>query len=289
MPLLSCCQRLLRGFSQIMLQNHSVTGLLFMAAIALGSAPMLLGGLAACALATALGACLRQPVALDQGLYGFNGALVGMAGVVFFQLTPGAIALIAAGSAGATLLTHLTRRTDLPGLTAPFVLTTWLMLLVAPISGITFLGTASADPLPPVDNGWLLASVFRGIGQVMFQDNWVAGALFLTGLFVSNWRHALLALFGSVAGTLALALPDVSAQLVAQGLYSLSPALTAIALGFDRTGSGLLRLFAGVALALTLSHLFITLALPALTAPFVLAVWIVLGLQRILRKPLLAR
>lgn len=272
-----------------MLQNNALTGVLFMVGIGLNSIPMLLGGLFGCVLATQLGARLAQPTKLDQGLYGFNGALVGIAGLCFFQPTPAALVLVAAAVAGATLLTHLIQRTALPGLTAPFLVTTWLMLMAAPYLGVLPPESESTSTVALSETS-LLTSTINGIAQVMFQNHPVSGLCFLVGLALSNRRHALLALIGSLAGYLALALPDVSGPLVAQGLYGFSPALTAIVLGSDVLdtsapqarwpGYSLLRLLIGIGMTLMLTHLFMLLALPALTAPFVLTIWIVLGLER---------
>lgn len=102
----------LRGVGQVMFQPHVGTGLCFLAGIAAASPLMLAGAI--------LGAVLGPLVAyflgfdrgkIEQGLYGFNATLVGLA--TLFFLRPGfpiTWALLIAGCVVATLLTHLALR-----------------------------------------------------------------------------------------------------------------------------------------------------------------------------------
>lgn len=263
-----------------MLQNSSLTGLLFLLGIGLNSVPMLLGTLLGGFIATLMGALFRTPDALHQGWYGFNGALVGIAGVFFLQPTVASFCLIAICSMSATLLTHAFLRSSLPGFTAPFVLSTWVMLSAAHWFGIpTAELPALQSDLPQ------LSTTFIGIGQVMFQGGILAGACFVLGLILSNRRHAALALTGSAIGCFAILIPGVSEVLVTNGLYSFNPALTAIALGASASRYPILRVVAGMVLSVLFTHLFVLAERPSLTAPFVLATWTVLGLEWLIRSP----
>ena len=263
-----------------MLQNSSLTGLLFLLGIGLNSVPMLLGAILGGFIATLMGNLLRTPNALHQGLHGFNGALVGIAGVFFLQTSVSSLCLIALCVICATLLTHTLQRSSLPGFTAPFVVTTWIMLAAAPWLAIpTAELSALQSDLPQ------FATTFIGIGQVMFQGEVITGLCFVLGLILSNWRHAALALIGSAVGCCAILIPGVSEALVANGLYSFNPALTAIALGSSASRYPVLRVVTGIALSVLFTHLFVLADLPSLTAPFVLATWTVLGLERLIRSP----
>ena len=262
-----------------MLQNSSLAGLLFLLGIGLNSMPMLLGALLGGFIATLMGNLLRAPDALIRGLYGFNGVLVGIAGAFFLQPSVASLSLITMCIIGATLLTHALLRSSLPGFTAPFVVTTWVMLAAASLFGIP---TAE---LPELLSGLpLLSSTILGIGQVMFQGEVVTGLCFVLGLMLSSWRHAALALTGSAMGYLAILIPGVSEALVANGLYSFNPALTAIALGTSASRYPVLRVVTGIAFSVLFTHLFVLADLPSLTAPFVLATWTVLGLEQLIRS-----
>ena len=75
----------LRSYGQVMLQGNAITGLLFLLGIALNSPTMLLGSILAIISAFAVAKLCRYDVNIvQQGLYGFNAALVGVA--VFYFL-----------------------------------------------------------------------------------------------------------------------------------------------------------------------------------------------------------
>ena len=80
------CQ-VLTGFGQIMLQNNALTGLLFLIGIAYGSINMALAALLATASATLFAKLLKlDEQNLNDGLYGFSAALVGVALLLFFKV-----------------------------------------------------------------------------------------------------------------------------------------------------------------------------------------------------------
>ncbi|AVO48913.1 hypothetical protein C6568_06365 [Melaminivora suipulveris] len=131
---------LLRGAGQVVFMDSSRTGALFLFALLWGAWAggttwaVVLAALSGAAASTAVGRALGAPRdALHSGLYGFNGLLVG-AGVATF-IAPSAamwtLALLAAAlsSVLALALQRVLRDWDLPGLTLPFIVSTWLMLL----------------------------------------------------------------------------------------------------------------------------------------------------------------
>lgn len=270
-----------RGLGQIMLQESALAGALFLAGIFGNSVPMATGGILGALAGMAAGRLLKVPAAdIAAGLYGFNGALVGMALPAF--LAPGwaVFMLIVAGSALSSLLMAAARRWlgRLPAYTAPFVLSTWLMLAVAAAMGLS---PALADG-PPLHPGWV-AAVLRGLGQVMFQDSALTGLIFLAGLAVHSWRAAAWALAGSLCGLLCALALGFPADLASAGLFGFNGALTGIALGLH-PGSRLLLPFAGIVLSTLLLRVFQLAGLPALTAPFVLASWTMPVLQLLWRR-----
>ncbi|WP_439862770.1 urea transporter [Pseudomonas antarctica] len=262
-------EALLNGFSQIFLQRHPLCGLLCLLAILTG-AKALLGGALLGGVAGLLTAQRRgYPKAERQaGLYSYNGVLLGLLISQHFAwsaLLPPLI--LACGGLSAILtrqwLKHAAQPDDLPAYTAPFVGLGWLLMGTVPES--TFVLT---EP----DTLSLLTAPFTGLAQIMLMDQPVAGALIALGLLLANRRAALWALIGASAGVLIALLLDEPASALL-GLHSYNPALAALALSQSRRQPWLPLL--GILLAIILTPGFAALHLPALTAPFILACWLV--------------
>lgn len=272
-------EALLNGFSQIVLQRHPLCGLLCLLAILIG-APALLGGALLGGVAGLLTAQRRgYPKAERQaGLYSYNGVLVGVLISQQFAWTAVLPPLIlACGGLSAILMRQWLKRAsqpdDLPAYTAPFVGLGWLLLGTVPASTLT---TAQPDIVS------LSAAPLTGLAQIMLLDQPQAGALIALGLWLANRRSAIWALTGTSAGVLlALWLKEPTSALL--GLHSYNPALAALALSQVRCQAWLPLL--GILLTIILTPGFAALHLPALTAPFILACWLVRASLRVLRKP----
>jgi urea transporter len=84
----------LRGAGQVMFQNNPLTGLLFIVgifwgAVAAGRIAVGIGALIALLISTLTAMALNvEHESLHQGLYGFNGILVGIGVTTFIQNTP---------------------------------------------------------------------------------------------------------------------------------------------------------------------------------------------------------
>ena len=120
-----------------------------------------------------------------------------------------------------------------------------------------------------------LDSIFRGIGQVLFQNNSFAGILFLCGIFYNSVPFGFAAFFGAVVSTLTARLLRADIAQIKSGLFGFNGTLSAIGLLFFLHPSplsiGYLVIAAAVSsilMAATL-RLFESLKLPTLTAPFV--------------------
>ncbi len=272
-------EALLNGFSQIFLQRHPLCGLLCLVAILIG-APALLGGALLGGVAGLLTAQRRcYPKAERQaGLYSYNGVLLGLLISQHFAwsaLVPPLI--LACGGLSAILtrqwLKHATQPQDLPAYTAPFVGLGWLLLGHAPENTLALI-----EPAPFA----VLTAPFTGLGQIMLLEQPMAGGLIALGLLLADRRAAVWALSGASLGMLAgVWLNDPAGALL--GLHSYNPALAALALSPTRRQPWLPLL--GIGLAILLTPGFAALHLPALTAPFILACWLVRAGQRMLRKP----
>ncbi|EJM08694.1 urea transporter [Pseudomonas sp. GM102] len=270
---------LLNGFSQIFLQRHPLCGLLCLLAI-LFSTPALLGGALLGGVAGLLTAQRRGYTKADRqaGLFSYNGILLGLLLSLYFPwsaLLPPLI--IAAGGLSAMLTQQWLKRSRdhhcLPAYTAPFVGISWLLL--------SFAAPQQPAPLIEMTTLNLLAASLKGLGQVLFLGHPLAGALIATGLMIADRRAFLWALLGSAAGLIfALLHHDTSSAL--QGLSGYNAVLAALAFSQNRRQPWLPLL--GILLAVLLTPGFAALGLATLTAPFILACWLIRAGIRVLRQ-----
>jgi urea transporter len=263
----------LRGIGQVMFQGHAVTGLLFLIGIAFASPLMGLGALIGAVIGPIVAWMLRYDAAeIRDGIYGFNSTLVGIAAFFFFQ--PGAleILLLVAACAVSTPVTWAMRRfLPFPTYTSPFIVTTWAMWGIG-----RALGVPAVAPAPSPNALNMVDAFTEGLSEVFLQANDVTGILFFAGLAVSNWRHAALALMGSIVGTLVGLYHADKPGDIEIGIYGYNAALAAIALYLWRPS--ILIPLLGVLISTPITEFFPLTGLPTLTAPFVLACWVVLAL-----------
>lgn len=307
----------LRGAGQVVFQDHPRAGLAFLAAIAWAAwqaalPALLAGALLGLLASTAAALVLRaDEAALRRGLHGFNGLLVGVALPVFLAPTPAMALLLVLGAAASTPLmqaiTRLMQRLGLPALTAPFLATTWALLLVAQALGLpaapaaASAGTAGLDAALPggelpgdeLPGDELPARVWpllRGLlvapAQVFLLDDPVSGLLVLLGLALASRRALGWALLGATLASATAWAAGLDAAGLGRGVYGFSAVLTAVALGDAApAASRRQRLAVLPAIVLTvlaqaaLNAVFAGVALPALTAPFVLVTWLFLRLR----------
>ncbi|EIM30220.1 urea transporter [Microvirga lotononidis] len=290
----------LRGIGQVMFQDNPLTGLLFLIAIAWGSYAagvphVAIAGVVAVIIATLTAYWLRlDPASIAAGLYGYNGVLVGLALATFLApgtLLWGYVVLGAAVSVVATCgIANALKPWGASALTFPFVVVTWLLLLASyGFSGLmgTALPTGSvvvpfqayeASPLQVID---LVGGTLLSISQVFLKASGLAALIFLIGLAVNSLASAVFALGGAILAVLTAHLLGAESSLITGGLLGFSPVLTAIALGTVLyRPSGRAAMYAAVGTVFTviaqsaLNVALMPLAIPALTAPFVLVTWL---------------
>ena len=294
-PWLAFADAVLRGIGQVMLQNNSYAGLVFLLGMAY-SAPllgvaMLVGTVASTGTALWLNLA-RSP--LRAGWFGFNGALAGAALLHFFQggawLWVGVLGAAAATTLLMAALLRLLAAWQLPALTAPFVLVTLCLVLASERWGLLHATQhlAPAGRLPEstglaqggIGLGTVAEGVLNGVAQVFFQGNVLAGGLFTLGLLLGSRVAAASALLGSLAGLLVGWGLGAAEPALRAGAHGFSPALTAVALctlaPALNTCTVAFALGAALATALVqaaLSAVFGPLGLPVLTLGFVLVTW----------------
>jgi urea transporter len=305
-PAVGAVDALLRGVGQVMFQNNPLTGLLFLVGILVNSVELagagLLGLVASTAAAYLLGA---DRALIANGLFGFNGVLVGIGLAFFLELDLLLGVYIVLGAAVSTVvmlaLSNLLGTWDMPALTAPFVLTTWLLLFAVYQFGALhptdLIAPAAPNPEAAVQTelrelatgsgGLTLANLahglFRGVGEVMFEDNLLSGLIFLAGIAVNSRISAAFALLGSAVGLLTALVMGADGFTAYHGLYGFNAVLCAIAIGgvfFVLTWRSAIyavvaAVFSVVAFA-AVAVLLSPLGMPALTAPFVITTWLFL-------------
>lgn len=267
---------ILKGVGQIMLQENWTTGLLFLIGIFYGSPAM---GLAAL-LATVCGTCIAYLLKYDkaeinQGLYGFSGALVGVAVMLFLKPVVWAWVVVAIGAAAAAMLQHFFIKRKFPAFTLPFVVVTWVVLSLCQRLFPELLATPAPTATHLSDS---IADGFRSFGQVIFQDKSLAGVLFFVAVFISSPIAALYGLAAALvsdimAFSLSMPLSDINL-----GLYGFNAVLCAIVFAGQEVKDGLWVLVS-VVLSLAISLLMLNIGIPKLTFPFVAATWITLFLK----------
>ena len=291
---------LLRGAGQVMFQNNAWTGLLFLAGIfwgayESGTGYVAWGALLGLTVATLTGYILgltRKDG--EQGLWGFNGILLGCALPTFIAdnnwMWVCVILFAMLTTFVRTGFNNIMSRWKINSFTFPFVFCTWIVLAAS----------RAMHAIPPVHlDDPMLPSIFasgeslrfldlavywlKGISQVFLINSWVTGLLFLVGLFISSRWAALWAGIGSAVGLLIAVLFKTAGSDVVGGMYGFSAVLTAIALAtvFYKPGfrSALWALFGIVMTVFVQAAMNIAvtpLGLATLTAPFCVTTWLFL-------------
>lgn len=187
-----------RGLGQVMFQNNAVSGLLMLVGIACNSWLLallaLLGNFVGTVTAFFSGYSKED---IEDGLYGFNGTLVGIAVGVFMEPGVASLLLLVAGSMLSTWIARVfAYQKLLPGFTAPFILAVWL--LQALCRG-WFPSLLSSSVMPEETAADWFRAFSLNIGQVMFQGGTVlSGLFFLAGILLNSRVHALYTVWGAL-------------------------------------------------------------------------------------------
>lgn len=292
---------LLRGVGQVMFQDSMWTGLLFFIGIFWGAyqegfGVVAWGALIGVTVSTLTGYLLDLPDENGaQGLWGFNGVLVGCAFPTFMGNTIWMwIALILCSAMTTwvrTGLNNIMGKWNVSSFTFPFVLSTWFFLLAArymkgmppafestPAMAVETVGSLNMNFIDLVVY-WL-----KGIAQVFLINSWVTGICFLVGLALCSWKAALWAAIASAESLLIIILWGGPAADIANGLYGFSAVLTGIALGatFCNTNNWKTWIWAVLGIAATvfiqagMNAAFAPIGLATLTGPFCIGTWLFL-------------
>ncbi len=290
---------LLRGASQVMFQNNIWCGLLFIVGIFWGSYEtgnglVAWGALLGLIVSTSTGFILDLPDNEgEEGLWGFNGILVGcafptfMGDSVIMWLSLILCAMMSTWVYRA--FNNILAPYKVSSFTFSFVFTTWIFLLASrAMDGLSphvlpSIGIAPLTPLIKYDILSFIEYWLKGISQVFLVNSWVTGAIFLLGLFISNKWAGIWAAVASAISLFVAILFSASGESITEGLYGFSAVLTGLALGMTfykvniRTAIwALLGIIATVFIQAAMNVLLSPVGIPTLTGPFCLATWLFL-------------
>jgi len=302
-PTLGFVDWCLRGVGQVVFQNNPLSGLIILGALFFNSwiygAICILGVVAS----TAMAVLLRADRGLIRdGLFGFNGALVGLALVAFtsasfrtgavpsvhmtiYIIFAAAMTCVTFQAIGTLLGTH-----KVAALTAPFVLIGWLFLF-AVLKFAAIEAGPLAKPVSPDQYDAAVAYVLptwymgigNAIGQIFFQDNWISGYLIIIGIAVNSRISAGMALIGAATAALVAVIFGGPEGAIRDGLFGYNAALTAIALGgffLVMTWRSFLYTLFGIVVTTwlwaSIAIFMKPIGMPVLTSTFVLVTWLML-------------
>ena len=289
-----------RGIGQVMFQDSIWTGIFFTIGIFWGAyashTPAVAWGMLLGTFVSTLAGYLMglKDSNGSQGLWGFNGCLVGCALPTFLGNTIWMWLAIIFCSAMTTWvrsgLDNVWGKWNLSTFTFPFVLCTWFFLLAArAMHGMP--PVEESAPAFPVEGSTALSLGFvdlviywlKGISQVFLINSWVTGAIFLVGLAVSSWRAALWCAVSSAVALLVIILWQGPGADISAGLYGFSAVLTGIALGatfcnysWKAAVWAVLGVIATVFIQAAMNIFFAPIGLATLTGPFCIATWLFL-------------
>ena len=294
---------LLRSFGQILFCNSPLTGLILL--IGFLDSPIsgimgLIGGISAITTAILL---RTEHLLIKSGVFGCSGALIGFAFSVYLPLNLPLLVLsaIVAGILSAVLtkflINTLSIRFNLPILSIPFVLVTWVGLLslgymvdtpIMPYSLPKFLmgGQIEQVLLPLLPES--LNTILHTMSAIFFQNSALIGMFCLLGIITYSRISTIFGLAGGTIGIVLFGLLTTTGGNYASELtVGFNCALIGIALGgffitltWPSTLYALLAVFTGAVTSLALVNLLGIINIPPLAGPFNLVTLLFLFILR---------
>lgn len=287
-PLLDFINYNLRGIGQVIFVNNPLSGLLILLALFVQSPWIGLMSLLGVVSSTVTAIALKlDRDNIRNGIFGFNGILVGAALATFGSGGNGdwnlvwAIAVVIFSA-----LTTIILRTfgvwwasnfNSPPLTLPFNLATLLFLSLITLipQSIFQLGEATNIEIEPLTRSQVFTSLPVNFGQVFLADKLISGSLILLAVVICTPLGALVGLFGAMVGMVAAIILGIVPQNIYAGLWGYNSVLAAMAIGGIFYAPNLRSFLIGMGSAF-LSALIIPaiaaiaqpLSLPILTLPF---------------------
>ena len=178
--------------------------------------------------------------------------------------------VLAAVTAAVTLA--MAKWIRVPFLAAPFILTLWAMWPFADSMGLT---KVDFGAFPAGQLVWESA-LPSALGSALFAPSIVTGLLFLAGLLISNWRHAVVALLGAFIAVAIAAQAGAPGAAINSGFVGFNGVLAALA-AYILVAPDLRLVVLGSVLGTWLaSYVYRGAPVPVLASGFVLAIWLML-------------
>lgn len=271
----------LRGCSQLCFQSNEITGLFFIAAVLVAS-PITAAYFVVAAVTAPAGRMLlgAKDSTLATGLPGLNPSLIAISLPSFYQTgwtDFGMWGVLLVCVAVAIVLVHfLVAISPFPILIIPFLVIFWALEALEPyLSFVQPLATPAAATAAIFDP---IEALVLGLGQALFSPTIWSGLLFFVGVLASNWRCALIAVIGAAVGaSVAAFYSHVDVAAVDQGFYGFNGVLAGVA-AYVVLAGGLRLAILSVLLATILIPVVSQFGVPSLSAPFAVAVWVLLAL-----------
>ncbi len=270
----------LRSCSQMCFQTNELTGLFFLAAVLVFS-PISAVYLLVAAIIAPAGRWVigDRDHAEDTGLPGLNPSLIAVSLPSFYETgwtNFGMWSVLLACVVAAVVLVKLFLYIlPFPFFILPFLIIFWVLAALAPHVGV--LQPLTFPALPVADFNPVLA-VLMSLGQAVYSPMILSGVLFIVGMLVSNWRHAVVAASGAIVGAMvSYYYGDMDSESVNQGLYGFNGVLAAVA-AYVTCGEKLRLAVLGAILATMLIPAVGDLGLQSLAAPFLITIWLMLAL-----------
>ncbi len=121
-----------------------------------------------------------------------------------------------------------------------------------------------------------IRTIFRGIGQIVLQENAISGLLILIALFLGSWKFGVATLLATVVAYFTSLVLIFDKSNIEKGLYGFSPALVGIAFifFFEDTIVVWIGVILGSIITAVVQDFFIKKNIPIFTFPFIVVTWI---------------
>jgi urea transporter len=207
---------------------------------------------------------------LGLGLFGFNSGLMGLAlGNFFVADTALWIAVLVLACIVGAVTVAMAKWLPIPFLAAPFIATFWVLWPVKSSVGLTAINLGAFGD----SHVRFILATLSALGSALFAASAISGLLFLLGILLANWRHAVIAAVGALVAALLAAHVGAAGDMINSGFIGFNAVLAAVAT-YELVAADLrLVLLAAMTSTWIFSFINRTWPSPALASGFVLTVW----------------
>jgi len=260
------------SLAQIMLQPSIGVGIVFLIGSAINSLPLAIFGLIGSATGVLTAVIVgHSSKDIQNGLFGFNGALVGFGLGYYYGPQLSLVIFVLLGAAGSVIVMQYMHLKRVQPFTFPFVITTWsIMLLFAETGWFEVVSW----PIDDVGELKFMHALARGVGQVFFQEYVITGFLLVTAITLNNWVEGIFAICASCIGVMLAFFLGLPTDTINLGLFGYNGVLCAIVFA-GKTLRNVVTALIAILISFLIYRGVVFAGVPALTFPFVLTTWII--------------